>query len=415
MGTSKSHTELEQHITELEKKIDSLSKEKEEYRTLFDSILFGIQEMDTEGTIIYANKAYHESRGYKGGELTGKSMLDFAPTKDKKAELAAYIEYLANKQPSPTPWIGTHLTKDGSQRDIKVDWNYKRNKDGSVIGLISLITDITEKKQLQQELNENKSKFEAIFNSITDAVVFVDQQREIIMINKAFTDILGYEIDEVVGKTTQFFYANPDEFHIQGKKRYNVDAAAKSPLYEIEYRRKDGTVFSSETLGTAVKDHAGKTLGYIGVIRDISARKKAELALKESKEVFHLLMDSLEAIVYVADMETYEVLFLNKYGREFFGDVTGKICWQSLQNAQTGPCDFCTNKYIIDADGNPGSPYIWDFQNTLTGSWFHITDRAIKWTDGRIVRLEIATDISDSKKAEMALKESEEKYSKLFQ
>ena len=115
MRTSKSHTELEQQITELEKKIESLSKEKEEYRTLFDSILFGIQEMDTEGTIIYANKAYHESRGYKGGELTGKSMLDFAPTKDKKAELAAYLEYLANEQPPPTPWIGTHPTKDGSK------------------------------------------------------------------------------------------------------------------------------------------------------------------------------------------------------------------------------------------------------------------------------------------------------------
>jgi PAS domain S-box-containing protein len=414
MGTPKNHTELEQHISELEKKIDSLSKERNEYLTLFDSILFGIQEMDTKGTIVYANKAYHESRGYEDGELIGKSMLDFAPTEDKKAELAAYLEYLANEQPPPTPWIGTHLTKDGSQRDIKVDWNYKRNKDGTVIGLISLFTEITEKKKLQKELDENKSKFEAIFNSITDAVVFVDQQREIIMINKGFTDILGYEIDEVEGKTTQFFYANPDEYHAQGEKRYQAGAAAKSPVYEIDYLRKDGTVFPSETLGTAVKDDAGEIIGFIGVIRDISARKKAEVALKESKEIFHLLMDSLEAIVYVADMDTYEVLFLNKYGQEVLGDVTGKTCWQSLQADQTGPCDFCTNKYLLDADGNPGSPYIWDFQNTLTGHWFHITDRAIKWIDGRIVRLEIATDISDSKKAEMALKESEEKYSKLF-
>ena len=62
-------------------------------------------------------------------------------------------------------------------------------------------TGTTEKKKLQDDLQESQSKFEAIFNSISDAVVFVDQQRKIITINKAFTEILGYEVEEVAGKT----------------------------------------------------------------------------------------------------------------------------------------------------------------------------------------------------------------------
>ena len=164
METPENHSDLEKRIAELEKKIASLSKEKEEYRTLFDTIRYGIQEMDAKGSIIYANKAYHESRGYEHNELIGKSMLDFAPTEEKRIELAAYLEYLANEQPAPTPWVGTHLTKDGSPKEIKVDWNYKLDEDGKVIGLISLFTDLTEKKKLQ----ENQIKFEAIFNSITD-------------------------------------------------------------------------------------------------------------------------------------------------------------------------------------------------------------------------------------------------------
>ena len=106
-------------------------------------------------------------------------------------------------------------------------------------------------------------------------------------------------------------------------------------------------------------------------------------------------------------MKTYEVIFVNKYVRELFGDIEGKICWQTLQAEQTGPCDFCTNNKIVDAGGNPTIPYVWEFRNTKADRWYYIVDRALSWVDGRIVRLEIATDISERKQAEQILRESE--------
>ena len=95
------------------------------------------------------------------------------------------------------------------------------------------------------------------------------------MINKAFTDTFGYQIDEVAGKTTRFFYATQEDYLEQGKTRYHVGAEADSPVYEINYRRKDGTVFPSETLGVAVKDETGNTIGFLGVMRDVTERRKA--------------------------------------------------------------------------------------------------------------------------------------------
>lgn len=123
--------------------------------------------------------------------------------------------------------------------------------------------------------------------------------------------------------------------------------------------------------------------------------------LKESEARFRHIMDSLNAIVYVADMKTYEVLFINEYCKKLFGDITGKICWQSLQQGCQEPCEFCTNKYLLDEKGKPTGVYTWEFKNTIVGKWYHLHDRAITWSDGRIVRLEIATDITSRKENEL--------------
>ncbi len=126
------------------------------------------------------------------------------------------------------------------------------------------------------------------------------------------------------------------------------------------------------------------------------------------------VLDSLDVIVYVADMETYELVYINEYTRNIFGDITGKVCWQSLQSDQTGPCDFCTNNKLLDARGNPTGEYNWEFRNTTNGRWYDIRDKAIINEDGRPLRLEIATDITHRKHTEQTLKLAEEEWMNTF-
>jgi hypothetical protein len=142
-------------------------------------------------------------------------------------------------------------------------------------------------------------------------------------------------------------------------------------------------------------------LGFFIQYRYDREQKKNLFMINDAFERFKIVLNSLEAFVYVSDMDTYEILFLNNYGKKLLGNIKGQICWQNIQKGQTGPCDFCTNKYLLNAEGKPGDAYKWEFKNTVTGQWFHIVDRAIIWTDNRIVRLEIATDISDRKEEEL--------------
>jgi len=132
-------------------------------------------------------------------------------------------------------------------------------------------------------------------------------------------------------------------------------------------------------------------------------RRQAEKALQISHERFLSVLDGIDATVYVADMETYEVLFMNKFMIKTFGrDLTGAKCWSAFRN-ETGPCEYCTNDQIVDENGRLSDAVIWQDKNPVTNRFYVNHDRAIEWTDGRLVRLQMATDITDMKRIEAEL------------
>lgn len=109
------------------------------------------------------------------------------------------------------------------------------------------------------------------------------------------------------------------------------------------------------------------------------------------------LLDQLDAVLYVSDMDTHEVLFMNDYGKQLFqreDSIIGKPCYAVIQGRQI-PCEFCTNSLLRE----PGikKPYVWEFFNQLTQRWVKCVDNCITWADGRQVRLEIALNIDDNK------------------
>jgi PAS domain S-box-containing protein len=119
----------------------------------------------------------------------------------------------------------------------------------------------------------------------------------------------------------------------------------------------------------------------------------------------HLLagLDGIDDVIYVADPESYELLQVNKAFERTWGvDAVGKKCFRVLQGRQK-PCPFCTNDRILGE--NEGKTHVWERQNEVTGRWYRCSDKAIRWVDGRMVRFELATDVTEQKKVELALRE----------
>lgn len=138
---------------------------------------------------------------------------------------------------------------------------------------------------------------------------------------------------------------------------------------------------------------------------EINLRQDREQELRDSKVRFETVMDSLDALVYVADIETYELIYLNRYGREIWGEPDKRTCYNVLQNGMDRPCSFCTNSELADDEGNSKGVHVWEFKNTVDNNWYQCRDQLIRWPDGRKVRLEIATNITDLKNMENQLSE----------
>jgi PAS domain S-box-containing protein len=249
-----------------------------------------------------------------------------------------------------------------------------------------------EHHQLFQQL----SLISSMIENVEELAIAADAEGRIVYANTASLSFCGYQKEELVGQNLE------NIFDFTAAQKSQITSCLEKETarnFETTAVRKNGALFPAHVSVSPLRSESTPR-GLTIIATNISERNRSRKALIDSHVRFLTVLDSIDAHIYVADMDTYEILLVNKHMRQSYGeDVVGKTCYEVFRNIP-GPCSDCTNEQLIDSSGKPAGPCVWEGKNRATGRWHLNYDRAIKWVDGRLVRLAIATDITRIKDLE---------------
>jgi len=254
-----------------------------------------------------------------------------------------------------------------------------------------------EAKQVKYENLLQENEFKKIFFNLRDVYLETSLDGTILEISPSIERYSKKKREEMIGSSFIDLYSDP-----AARKKFLEAILQKGSVEEFELPLKDKeenvNFFSANSM--LIRDKNGNPEKIIGSLHNITERRRSEIETQNSRNLLFSIMNGIDASIYVADMDTYEILFMNKYMQGLYNeDLTGKICWKDLRN-ESSPCGFCSNKKLLDGNGRPTEGYVWEDKNPKTNRWNINYDRAIKWIDGRYVRLQMTTDITEAKELE---------------
>lgn len=290
---------------EVKRRTAALAESEARFRQMADNIqsVFWIVSADWS-EVIYVSPGYEKIWGGSVADLYSNpvSWMELVHP-DDLGILKQEIENLKSFRKSDPAFKEYRIVRrDNKERWISTHAYPVYDDNGKIYRFAGISEDITKNKLAELALKVSKIEVEAVLNSISDVVIYGDLDRRIILTNPAMQKVFGYTSQELIGKKTSILYADVNDFENQGKRQFDVKSDVKHATYELNYRRKDGSVFVGETFGTKVFDIDGNAIGFMGVIRDITSRKRVEAELLEHK-------NHLEELV---NERTVELRNLNK-------------------------------------------------------------------------------------------------------
>lgn len=245
---------------------------------LIESSIDGILAFDSNCCYTIWNSVMERISGKKASEVLGKYAFSLFPFLKQTGEDQYFYKALKGE---------TIVVKDRPYRVDETDSNgffegyYSpiRDEQGSVIGGLGIIRDITDNKQAVLALEQSKERYSTLINTMQEGLVEVDESWNMIFINERFLDMTGYHEEDIIN--TPFFSIISEESAEIAQYQYQIRQKGKNELYEIKLKKSDGETMDVLCSPNPSYDSAGRYTGGFGVISDITKRKNVEQQLKD--------------------------------------------------------------------------------------------------------------------------------------
>ena len=268
--------------------------------------------------------------------------------------------------------------------------------------LVQLRRHARRRAETEEQLRAAYAFRQAMSSSLITGLRAIDLEGRITFVNDSFCRMTGFSESELVGIKPPYPYWPPEEFE---QLQYNIDTAlagdAPASGFEMRIMRKSGERFDVRLYFSPLIDANGTQIGWIASMNDITERKRERVELERAHERFVTVIDGLDSAVHVADVAGGEILFANRAFQNIFGfDTVGRDAAQVTAACRPAPEALARDAASIAPEELPCELFDGEIQHALSGRWYHLHERAIRWVDGRTVRVQIAADITERRHIE---------------
>lgn len=390
---------------------ESIRASEERYRAVFNTTGTATVIIEDDTVMSLVNNEFTKLSGYPRDEIEGKlSWSRFISVPDRARMLAYHRARRDVPGSAPAQYECELVRKDGAIRHILVHVNLIPGTGQSVASFL----DITKLKELQEALRNQLNFLQTLIDAIPSPIFYKDRSGRYLGYNRAFAESVGLTRDQLIGKTVHDV-APPE---VADQSLAMDEALFTDPgvqVYEYSLAYADGTrhevIFNKATF----TGEDGRVAGLVGVVLDVTKRKKAEDLLAEREEFLSNIFESIQDGISILDKEL-RLIRANPVLERRFSDrmpIVGRKCFEAY-HGRTEPCEPCPSLETL-RNGKPSSKIFSRVENG-TEVWlevctFPLFDSKKSHITGVV---EYTRDVTERNRSEAALRESEERFHLVF-
>jgi len=378
------------------------------YRLLVQSVVdYAIYMLKPDGTVANWNSGAQRAKGYTPDEIVGKNFALFYSEDDRKngAPQRGLATATATGRFETEGW---RYRKDGSAFWAHVVIDAIRDEFGELLGFAKITRDCTEQQEQQRKQREQEQRFRMLVEGVSDyAIYMLDLDGNVENWNVGAQRAKGYVAEEIVGQHFSRFYSAQDrKNHIPEK---NLTTAFKTGRFEDEgYRyRKDGSAFWAHVIIDAIRDDAGKLIGYAKITRDCTEQQALLRKQHEQEKNFRLLVEGVrDYAIYMLDVQG-RVVNWNNGAQRAKGYLADEIVGQHFSvfyssaerhaNAPEANLGIALKTGRFEDEG-------WRYRKDGSAFWAHVVIEAIHDESGKLIGFaKITRDITERRENEQQL------------
>ncbi len=390
----------------LQTDITRIKESENRFRKLFENAPVAYQSLDKDGNIIEVNNIWLEEMHYKREDVLGKNISKFLCESSKELFRERFPQFIKPGKSSGLEF--QFINRDGEIIIYSVEGRVGYDYQGNFMQTHCMLHNITERKKIEEELRISEITHRGIIDSVSDSIYIQDEHGRFLDVNKTAVETYGYSREFFIGKTPEFLSA-PGRNDLSALKTA-IEAALNGEIQRFEFwgLKKDGTIFPKEVSlapGIYFEQRA-----VIAIARDITDRKQAERALKESESKFRNLVENISDVFYITDADgklvyvspniasqtgySIKEIIGKSYIRLIAKEDRRRVIDHYAQKAKSNDIDTTIEIRILKKDGS----IVWTEQ----------LSRMVRDNEGRIIQFRnLIRDITERKNAQEVIKRSE--------